>query len=189
LFATTWGFMIAIGTGITVGEIERGTADLLLTLPLSRGAIYASTTTVWILAAILLSAAAWLGIWLGCLAFPPREPVDLGRLAAAVVNLLVLCLAIGGATSLVSCLVNRRGVAVAIMVAVLLFSFLINFLAVFIEFFRTISFLGLLDYYRPVESIRDGTWPVRNLAILGAVALTGWIGGLIVFHRKDVPVA
>ena len=189
LFATTWGFMIAIGTRITVGEIDRGTADLLLTLPLSRGTIYASTTAVWIVAAAILSASTWLGLWLGSLAFPLREPVSLGKMGIATVNLLALCLAIGGMTSLVSCLVNRRGVAVAILVAVLLFSFLVNFLAVFIEFFRAISFLGLLDYYRPVESARDGTWPVRNLVILSIVALAGWTGGLIIFRRKDVPVA
>jgi len=189
LFATTWGFMIAIGTRITVGEIDRGTADLLLTLPLSRVIIYVSTTAVWVVAALILSACAWLGLWLGSLAFPLREPVSFGKMWIATVNLAALCLAVGGVTSLVSCLVNRRGVAVAILVAVLLFSFLINFLAVFIEFFRAISFLGLLDYYRPVESTRDGTWPVRNLVILSLVALAGWTGGLIIFRRKDVPVA
>ena len=189
LFATTWGFMIAIGTRITVGEIDRGTADLLFTLPLSRGTIYVSTTAVWIVAALILSACAWLGLWLGTLVFPPREPVSLARMGIATVNLVALCLAVGGVTSLVSCLVNRRGVAVGILVALLLFSFLINFLGVFIEFFRTIGFLGLLDYYRPVESARDGTWPVRNLLILSLVAIAGWTGGLFVFRRKDVPVA
>jgi ABC-type transport system involved in multi-copper enzyme maturation permease subunit len=189
LFATTWGFMLAIGTRITVGEIDRGTADLLLTLPLSRSTIYISTTAVWVVAAMILSLSAWLGLWLGSLAFPLREPVSLGKMGIATVNLLVLCLAVGGVTSLVSSLVDRRGVAVAILVSVLLFSFLVNFLAVFIEFFRAISFLGLLDYYRPVESVRDGTWPLRNLVILSLVALAGWTGGLLLFRRKDVPVA
>ena len=87
------------------------------------------------------------------------------------------------------CLLNRRGVAVGILLAVLLFSYLSNFLASFIEFFRAIGFLGLLDYYRPVESVRDGTWPVRNLLILSAVAIVGWTCGLLVFRRRDVPVA
>ncbi len=189
LFAVTWGFLLAIGSRVTVGEIDQGTADLLLTLPMSRAAIYVSTSAVWIMAAALLSLAAWTGLWLGSLAFPLREPLNLGRLGIAATNLFALFLAIGGTTSLVSCSVNRRGIAVAIMIAVLLFSFLVNFLAVFLEFFRTISFLGLLDYYRPVESVRDGVWPIRSLLVLGAVAIVGWFGGLLIFQHKDVPVA
>ena len=149
LFATTWGFMIAIGTRVTVGEIDDGTADLLLSLPISRASVYVSTSVVWIAAAALLSLLAWLGLWLGTLIFPMRGSVEMGRMGIAAVNLFALYMAIGGTTSLVSCLLNRRGVAVAILIAILLFSFLINFLAVFVAFFQTISFLGLLDYYRP----------------------------------------
>jgi hypothetical protein len=189
LFATTWGFMIAMGTRVTVGEVDAGTADLLLSLPISRVSVYVSTSVVWIAAAALLSLSVWLGLWLGTLIFPMRGPVELGRLGIAAVNLFVLYLAIGGTTSLVSCSLNRRGVAVAILIAILLFSFLINFMAVFVAFFRTISFLGLLDYYRPVESARDGTWPIRNLLILGTIAVVGWSLGLIIFQRRDIPVA
>ena len=43
LFAVTWGFLTTICTRVTVGEIDQGTADLLLTLPLSRSTIYVST--------------------------------------------------------------------------------------------------------------------------------------------------
>jgi ABC-type transport system involved in multi-copper enzyme maturation permease subunit len=189
LFAVTWGFMTAICTRITVGEIDQGTADLLLTLPLSRSTVYVSTSLVWIVAAVFLSAAAWLGLWLGNLAFPLRTTINFARMAMGAVNLFTLYLAIGGIASLISASSSRRGVAIGILLGVLLFSYLSNFLASFVEFFRAIGFLGLLDYYRPVQSVRDGTWPVRNMLILSSVAIVTWTCGLLVFCRRDVPVA
>ena len=64
LFAVTWGFMTAICTRITVGEIDQGTADLLLTLPLSRSTIYVSTSLVWIVAAVFLAPRpGWVSGW------------------------------------------------------------------------------------------------------------------------------
>jgi ABC-2 type transport system permease protein len=189
LFAVTWGFLIAICTRVTVGEIDQGTADLLLSLPLSRNTIYVSASLAWMVAAALLSATAWLGLWLGNAAFALRTTINFPRMAIGAVNLFALYLAIGGIASLVSAASNRRGIAVGILLALLLFSYLTNFLASFIEFFRTIGFLGLLDYYHPVEAVRDGTWPVRNLLILLATGLAGWTAGLLIFRRRDVPVA
>ena len=188
LFAVTWGFLTTICTRVTVGEIDQGTADLLLTLPLSRSMIYVSTSLVWIVAAACLSAAAWLGLWLGNLAFPLRTTINFARMGIGAVNLFGLYLAIGGIASLISSSCNRRGIAVGISLAVLLSSYLTNFLASFIEFFRYIGFLGLLHYYHPVESVRDGAWPVRSLLILSAVAIVGWACGLLVFRRRDIPV-
>jgi ABC-type transport system involved in multi-copper enzyme maturation permease subunit len=172
-----------------VGEIDQGTADLLLSLPLSRSTIYVNTSLVWIVAAALLSSTAWFGLWLGNLVFPLRTTINFPRMAIAAVNLFALYLAIGGVASLISASSNRRGVAIGVLLALLLFSYLTNFLASFIDFFRTIGFLGLLEYYHPVEAVRDGTWPVRNLLILLAVAVAGWTGGLLVFRGRDVPVA
>ena len=115
------------------GRDRSGTADLLLTLPLSRSTIYVSTSLVWIVAAACLSAAAWLGLWLGNLAFPLRTPINFARMGIGAVNLLGLYLAIGGIASLISASCNRRGIAVGILLAVLLSSYLTNFLASFIE--------------------------------------------------------
>ena len=189
LSAVTWGTLVTLGTRLPAGEIDRGTADLLLSLPVTRRTIYLSHTGFCGLTALVLALATWSGIALGTrlAAFP--EPVDLARIAMASANQAALLLAIGGTTALVSCLVNRRGVAVAIVVTLLLASFLINFLAVFLPFFESIQFLGFLHYYRPVDIVRDGRWPFRNLALLAAVAVAAWTIGLVAFHRKDIPVA
>ena len=67
----SWAFLLATITRVTVGEFERGTADLLLTLPVTRIGVYFSTSLVWIAGAGLVSACPLFGIWLG------DKPADL----------------------------------------------------------------------------------------------------------------
>jgi ABC-type transport system involved in multi-copper enzyme maturation permease subunit len=189
LSAVSWATLVTIGTRLPVGEIDRGTADLLLSLPITRASVYVSTSVVWLLTGLSLAVATWTGVALGTLLVPFPEPIDLTRIGIANANQAALLLAIGGTTALVSCLVNRRGVAVAIVVALLLASFLANFLAVFLPFVETIEFLGFLHYYRPVDIVREGRWPVRDLCLLGSVAVVTWTAGLFIFRRNEIPVA
>jgi hypothetical protein len=188
LFAVSWALLITTCTRVTVGEIDRGTADLLLSLPIARAAVFTTTSLVWLAASALMCLCVLLGISIGSMLFRLPNPLDMGRLAVGAVNLLALYCAIGATTMCVSCTVHRRGVAVAIILAILLFSFLINFLAAFVPLIEDVSFLGLLDYYRPVEIVKDGHWPLRNIAVLACLALITWFAGLAIFCRKDVPV-
>jgi multisubunit Na+/H+ antiporter MnhB subunit len=88
---------------------------------------------------------------------------------------------------LISTGLRRRGVAVGIVVGLLLFSFLINFLEPLFPPVRSIAFLGFLHYYRPVEAVRDGVWPVLNLTVLGVSAAGAWALAFEFFARRDIP--
>ena len=72
------------------------------------------------------------------------------------------------------------------MFLILLASFLLNFLAPFWTVAQRISFLGVLDDYRPLYVIRDGTVPWQDMGILLSVAAALWIAAGIVFSRRDV---
>jgi len=186
LYTLVWGFLLATCTRIIVGEVDRGTTDLLLTLPISRCRMYCSLSAVWILAGIPLCLAPLVGIWLGEDISPMSEPLDLARLRTAPPNLFALYLAIGSSTMLISSLTSRRGPAIAIALGALLGCFLLNFLAQLWSFARQISFLGVLDYYRPLESVRTGDWPLFEIAVLTGVALAVWLVGLWHFSRRDI---
>lgn len=188
LFALTWTLLLAVCTRVTVGEIERGTADLLLTLPLSRAAIYATTSAAWVLIGIPVSLAPLGGVCLGQWLSPLWEPIDLARLVVPTINLFVLYLSVGCVTMFVSSAVSRRGNALAIVLAGLLASFLLNFVAVLWSAAERIAFLGLLNYYKPLLYIRDGHVPVRDFVALGAVAAAAWASGLFCYSRRDIPV-
>ncbi len=189
LFALTWTFILANGSRVLAGEIERGTADLLLTLPVSRVGVYVSVSLVWVVAGAALSFAPLVGVWLGEMWHPLREPLDLPRLVIPAVNLYAMFLAVCGATMLVSALASRRGPVIGVLLAMLLSSFLINFLSQLWPAARRLSFLSLLEYYRPLASVREGAWPVRDLIVLLTSAAVCWSLGLWRFSRRDIPAA
>lgn len=187
LYALLWGFLLATCTRVITGEIDRGTGDLLLSLPISRSRVYCSVSAVWMLCGIPLCLAPLAGVWLGEKAFPMGEPLELSRLRVVLLNLLALYLTIGCGTMLVSSVLSRRGPAVGITLAILLASFLLSFLAQIWPLAERFSFLGIFDYYRPLETVRTGSWPLRQIAVLGASAAVFWSSGLWHFSRRDIP--
>ena len=187
MYTFMWVLIISLVTRTTVGEIDRGTADLLLTLPVSRAAVYVTVTTVWVAGAILVSAATITGAWLGEVLSPLKEPLHLSRLALLVYNLLALNLAVGGLTMLISSHLSRRGPAVACMLTVLLIGLLIQFLDPFWHPARRVNFLSLLHYYRPLAVVRSGIWPTGDLLALTGTAVVAWLLGLWRFTRRDIP--
>ncbi len=184
-----WSVIIATSTRVTVGEVEQGTADLLLTLPVHRYEVYVSTSLVWMISATLLSFMPLLGIWIGTFFVDTSEVIDLKRYIAPACNFLCLNLAIGGITSMFGCLLNRRSVTIGLVIAIVFLSSVLNFLEPFLDEIKRIKFLSLLSYFRPVDIVRTGVWPSAHCTVLLVVALLCWIVGLIAFSRKDIPTA
>lgn len=187
VFAVLWAYSIATGTRFIAGEIERGTADVLMTQAVSRAALWIDFSLVIAASVLVLSMTPWLGIRVGCALFPPPEPIDTLRLWAPSANLAALLLAIAAVTLLASTLTGRRGAAVAVAIGVVLLSFLLNFLVALVPGWSAAAPLTLLHYYRPLESVRSGVFPVRDVVVLLAIAAAAWLAGLAHFQRRDIP--
>ena len=186
IFALVWTHAIVICTRVPAGEVDRGTIDVLLGLPVSRWQIHIAEGSVWVLsggAVIVLGAA---GNILGSLAGSVSPRPDPLRIALIAANLFCLYLSIGSLTVLVASLCDRRGRAMGTAFAVVLASFLLNYLAQFWAPAESLSFLGALHYYKPLQILRDGAWPLRDLAVLIASAAVLWIAGGAIFARRDL---
>ena len=59
-------------------------------------------------------------------------------------------------------------------------------LAQFWEPAEKVAFLGILDYYRPLFIMRDGVWPLRDMAVLLGAAAVLWTAAGVLFARRDV---
>jgi ABC-2 type transport system permease protein len=186
VLALAWAHVLVCCTRTPAGEIDRGTADVTFTLPVTRWEIQGSETAVWLVATAIVLALTLLGYWFGGSFTTDGEPLVWTRLLIVLANFFCLNLAVGGLTWLVSAWCDRRGTAIAIAFIVLLSSFLLNFLAQFWSVAERLSFLGLLNYYRPVFIFRDGTVPWHDIAILLAAAAGFWIAAGVVFSRRDV---
>jgi ABC-2 type transport system permease protein len=189
LYALVWAFVLTTCSRLVAGEIERGTADLLLTLPVSRARVYVSVSAVWAAAGIVICASTLAGTRLGHATFTVDEAPGFGRLAIVVLNLWLLYLATGCATLCVSSWTSRRGPAIGWVLAVLIASFLLNFLAQFWSAAKDLKWLGVLHYYRPLPIVMEEGWPARDLAVLGGLSVVLWVAGLWRFVRRDIPAA
>jgi len=186
VFALVWAHAITYCTRIPAGEVDRGTIDVLLGMPVSRWQLYRTETIAWLAsgAVILLLGAA--GNMFGHLVAAGGARPDPRRLAIVIANLFCLYLAVGGLAWLVSAPSDRRGRAMGVVFAFVLASFLLNYLAQFWSPAERVSFLSLLHYYRPLPILHDGTWPVRDMIILLLSGGGLWTVGGFIFARRDL---
>lgn len=186
VLALVWTWEISFCTRMPAGEIDRGTIDILLGLPVSRRMVYACESALWIVSGIVLLGAGALGHMLVVRSIAPEYRPSTTQMLLVLVNFFALYVAVGGVVYLVSACSDRRGRAVLISLAVLLCSFLLNFLTQLWEPARLVSFLGVLSYYRPAEIIRTGSLPVGDIAVLLAVGLATWTAGAEITARRSI---
>ncbi|MBK9120749.1 MAG: hypothetical protein IPM18_14305 [Phycisphaerales bacterium] len=189
LYTLSWTLLVTLGTRAICAEVDRGTSDLLLALPISRAAVYVTTSTVWLGAALLVSIVPLPGIWLGTWVFPLYEAPEFAKLWRLCVNLFAVNVSVGALTMLVGAFLSRRNHAVGWVLGGLVVSFLINVLEQFWSPARHFSFLGVLHYYRPLPIVRDGVLPIEDITTLLVIAGTAWSIGLWHFCRRDIPAA
>ena len=184
--ALTWAHALVSCTRVPAGEVDRGTADVLLGLPVSRWEVFLSETVVWLACGTAILAAGLAGNLLGIQALPPDHRPQLSRLFIVLANLFCLYAAVGGFAWLVSSLSDRRGRAMTIVFLVLLSLFLLNYLAQFWHPLDKIVFLSPLHYHRPVNVLANGAWPWRDMGVLLASGGVMWLAGGAIFARRDL---
>lgn len=173
-------------TRVPAGEVDRGTADVILGLPVSRWEIFFSETAVWLAGGVVLLAAALAGNTLGSLGLPRDQRPEIARVLIVLVNLFAFYVASGGLAWLVSSLNDRRGRAMTIVFLIMLSLFLLDYLAQFWHPLQSFVFLSPLHYHRPANAFLNATWPARDLAVLFVVGLFLSLAGGAVFSRRDL---
>jgi ABC-2 type transport system permease protein len=180
---------IVVCTRVLAGEVERGTADVLLALPVSRTRLLISETIAWLLSACVLFGGLLLGTWLGSLRLDQALRPDWSKLLTILPNLVLVYLVVGLIALLASMASDRKVRAVLTAVVITIVSIVINFLYTLdssLEFTKAIAFLSLLDYYRPLRVMLSGEWPVRDMLILATLCAALWTTALIVLRQRDV---
>lgn len=186
VLALVWTQAIVFCTRVPAGEIDRGTIDLLLGLPVSRWQVYIAETVVFLAAGLLMLSMGLVGHRIGIMTIPAEHRPAIGRMLVIVANLYCLYVAVGGLAFLVSATGHRRGRAVAVVFGILIFSFVLNFVVQFWEPGRMFAFLSMLNYYQPLPMVRTGVWPTGDMLTLLASGAVLWTAGGIWFARRDI---
>jgi ABC-2 type transport system permease protein len=184
ILAVFWAHAIVFCTRVPSGEVDRGTIDVLLSLPVTRWTLHISETAAWLISAAIALLLATLGNLIGSTLAGVHWQA--GRIAIVLVNLGALYAAVGAIAWLFSALSDRRGRAMSAAFIVVVVSFLLNYLAQFWEPLQRFDWLSLLKYDQPLRILRDGHWPWRDIGILAATALAFWTAAGIVSARRDL---
>jgi hypothetical protein len=177
---------IILTTRVPAGELEKGTMDVLLGLPVRRLTLLTSETVAWALSGALVVGSVMLGAWMGTRWVKPELHPDWSELSMVLVNLGMVYAAVGAAGMAVGAWSDKRGRAVLAVMVLTLSSLVISFLALLWEPMEGLGFLSLLHYYRPMNTLQDGAWPVRDLAVLAGVVGVLWAVAAAVLSRRDL---
>ena len=186
VLAMVLGFEIAFCTRVPAGEIEQGTIDVLLGWPVSRKGIYISEGIVWLGAGLLLHAGGLLGFTISAATLSDELQPEMGRVLLMLANLLALYVAIGGVAQCVTTLCNRRGRAVAIILTIVVASYLVQFLSTLWPPADRVVALSIVHYYQPARVMLNGALPSRDVLVLLAVGSTLWVLGGVIWSRRSV---
>ena len=181
-----WAHELMYCSRVPAAEIDRGSIDFLLGLPISRWRLYLGESIGWLVSGAIIIGVGIIGHFIASSTLQPQMRPGFFLIMCVVVNLFAVYMAVGAMAFLVSASSDRRGRAIGIMFAVLLLSSLLNFLAQFWEPAKSISFLSIMEYYRPALVIQSGSFPWRDVLILFSIAGSAWFAGGLIFRRRSI---
>ncbi len=181
-----WAHAVVLAARLPA-EIERGTIDFTLGVPVSRAQVILTEVLVWAVGACLLLAAELGGHLLGrALVEPPSVPTA-WQLTAVLANQLALVAAVAGAAFFIAARSERRGRATGAAFALLLAAFFWHVLGQFWRPAGDLAFLGPMHWYRPPELLAEGAaFPWAAIAVLGTTALIAFAAAVRTFDRRNI---
>jgi ABC-2 type transport system permease protein len=186
----------AVGRGSDpiAGEIDRGTMDLVLTMPVRRVAVVVSQGVVATLGAAILVGSLWLGnlVGLGTVTF--EEPVAAGRFLSGAVNLLAMTMCLTGLTAALSAGQRDRWRTIWLAGGFFAVASIVKMVARLWADGAWLKYLSFLTAYEPQQLILMPGEAARSLAwrydsLLLALGLAGYALAAVIFARRDIPGA
>jgi ABC-2 type transport system permease protein len=185
-------------SGAVAGEIDRGTMELLLAQPVPRRALILAHLLVDVATIPVLCLSMWLGTWAGAGMIGQLGPgstdsgIDPWRFAPALLNVALLVFAVSGYSLFLSSLGRFRWRVLGLAVVLSLLQFLVNVIG---QLWGPASFLRpftVFYYYQPQPMILTATWYLEEetwarLGVLLGIGAAGYLVGLWVFCRRDLP--
>ena len=176
---------IAAGSGAIAGEEDRGTLELLLSLPVSRTRVVLEKFFALAVESTGLGLVLWLSLWVGARAVGMH--IAATRLAAATAGAVALAVAYGAIALLVGCATGRRGLAIGLTSAAAVAAYLVNSLAPLVTALKPAQKLSPFYHYAVDNPLRTGLAPV-HLLILVAIAAVAAAAAALAVRRRDLAV-
>lgn len=171
-----WAHEVMYCTRTPASEIDRGTIDFLLGLPVSRWQLFMAETIGWLVSGLFILGSGFLGHWtIEFFTNAQMQPAWSSTLFV-MINLLSVYFAVGALSFLISATSDRRNRAIGVIFGILLFSFLLNFLAQFWDPMAglakspeksTLSSMLSVNEAEPTASVNTTrSWSIASLSVM-----------------------
>jgi ABC-2 type transport system permease protein len=183
-----WPIMAAVaallgGTRVAA-DLERGFLDLPLATPLSRVRYLASGIVGQVLVMAILAFATVASIWI--VGTMVGGAFDALRFAIAGVLCWLFGLAIAGVTTVLAVATLSRGRAAGVAGGILIAMYLLFVVGQISPDWDWLAPLSAWNHFQTTELIDEGTVPVGDMVLFGAIAVLGWTAALLAFRRRDL---
>ncbi len=187
------GWALGRGSDSISGEIDRGTMDLILSLPVRRVSVMAIPAVVATAGAAVLAGSVWVGTWLGVMTVQLHGDVSLRQLLPGAVNLFAMTFCLTGITTLFSSWSRDRWRTIWMTGGLFVVSMIIKMVARLWKAGAWLKYLSFLSAFQPQELIlMETSTPsvaLRYNGTLLGLGLICYLAAAIVFTRRDIPAA
>jgi len=178
---------ITIGT-MPTSEIETGFIDLILSRPLARHWIITRTILVILLSIVAILALMTAGTWTGLQTLAPKNIAwpSATLIRSLAINLGLLMLSWSGVALAIGSVSRRRSIAGGIAGLLALATFLLDYVGLLWKPAEPFAWISPFRYYRPFDLVMGSPLPAKNLVVLGAIAVAGFVAAYVLFSRRDI---
>lgn len=179
-------FAIMSGAALVAQEIERGTAEIWLSVPESRAKLLASKIAALFLAQLGLVIVTLVTLGIGAAML--GEPVVIARLAVLGVVLLSLSIVVAGYSALLSAFFDTRGRPAGIAAGITIAFYMLWVASSFGTSWKWLRYLTIYDAFQPQAALHGDPIPIFGVIALFVIGLACAGASLIVFQRRDITV-
>ena len=176
-------FTIGRGSGAIAGEEERGTLDLLLSLPVRRSQVVLEKFVAMVVATLALGLVSWLSMAAAALAVGME--IDFVRLGEVTLSCTLLGLAFGAMALALGCAKGSRGLCLGVTSALAIAAYFLNALAPIAESLEPAQKLSPFYLYIGADPLTSGLNFVHAGVLTGLT--TAFLAiGVVLFGRRDL---
>ena len=180
-----FAYTIGIAGSATAGEEERGTIDLLMSLPIPRWRVVLEKYVTVVVGTVILGAALLAGIAGG--AFAGGIDLDYNGVAAIVASAVLLGLLFGALALFVGAVTGRRTFSIGVAFGLAIASYLVYSLSELVDLIKPLRPLSPFTYYIGGNPLANGLNTV-DVGILAGATLVLVVLAVVAFRRRDLRV-
>jgi ABC-2 type transport system permease protein len=176
-------FAIGLGSAAIAGEESRGTIEMLLSEPITRGRLILEKFAAMSVLIVALAFALWASLVIGA-AIMDMEISTL-RLGEMSISTALLGLIFGGVAFAVGAVTGRRGLSMGAAASVVVAGHVLNAFSLMSDIMEPARWLSPFHYYNGNLPLYNGLDPVHVIVMVAVIAFLFAIS-YIGFQRRDI---